>query len=173
MSHAGSLMTMSDLYWRNQKPTSNHTNLWLSDELVIVYKWILWWQEHILLRMSHNSITDEIVVCFLLTGGLQAFQSHYDNLCAKPNMPCKSDIYSPTTPFIEPQIETTTASRITPHLCLGKFILYLTFFYLWDASKNITECEKAFTPQQTPPLPSEDWQIRNVPFDKWQNLVVS
>jgi len=72
------------------------------------------------LHLVMTSLLKEGKQVFILKGGLQEFQSHYDNLCAKPNMPaCKSDIYSPTTPFIEPQIETTTASLILPHLCLG------------------------------------------------------
>jgi len=56
----------------------------------------------------------------ILQGGLKEFQAHYSQLCEKPN---EGDghcpLYSPTTPCIEPAIDTAIASEILPFLYIG------------------------------------------------------
>lgn len=55
-------------------------------------------------------------------GGIEEFRNKHLDLC---DSSIKSQearpLYSPTTPIIEPQIETATASQILPFLYLGKF----------------------------------------------------
>lgn len=55
-------------------------------------------------------------------GGIEEFRNKHMDLC---DSSIKSQearpLYSPTTPIIEPQIETATASQILPFLYLGKF----------------------------------------------------
>ena len=57
----------------------------------------------------------------LILGGLREFQTHYSQLCEKQK---EGDghcpLYSPTTPAIEPAIDTATASEILPNIYIGK-----------------------------------------------------
>lgn len=56
----------------------------------------------------------------ILKGGLSEFQNKHEDLCKsclKPQEP--KPLYSPTTPIIEPAIETETATQILPFLYLG------------------------------------------------------
>ncbi|KAL4237319.1 Dual specificity protein phosphatase 10 [Mactra antiquata] len=56
----------------------------------------------------------------ILKGGLDDFQAEYEELC-KSSLKAHEHkpLYSPTTPIIEPAIETATASQIVPFLYLG------------------------------------------------------
>ncbi|WAR19845.1 DUS10-like protein [Mya arenaria] len=56
----------------------------------------------------------------ILKGGLDEFEREYGDLC-KSSLKCHEHkpLYSPTTPIIEPAIETATASQILPFLYLG------------------------------------------------------
>lgn len=58
---------------------------------------------------------------FFPAGGIEEFRNEHVDLC---DSSVKSQearpLYSPTTPIIEPQIETATASQILPFLYLGK-----------------------------------------------------
>ncbi|KAH3850690.1 dual specificity protein phosphatase 10-like [Dreissena polymorpha] len=56
----------------------------------------------------------------VLKGGLDDFQSEHGDMC-KSSLKCHEHkpLYSPTTPIIEPAIETATASQILPFLYLG------------------------------------------------------
>ena len=55
------------------------------------------------------------------SGGLDDFQSQHEDLC-KSSLKAQEHkpLYSPTTPIIEPAIETATASEILPFLYLGR-----------------------------------------------------
>lgn len=59
-------------------------------------------------------------------GGLDDFQADHEELC-KSSLKAHEHkpLYSPTTPIIEPAIETATASQILPFLYLGKFLYWL------------------------------------------------
>lgn len=71
-------------------------------------------------------------VLFVFLGGLEEFRTQCsdDHINTQESRP----LYSPTTPIIEPQIETATASEILPFLYLGKdsilfcFICYVQLF---------------------------------------------
>lgn len=55
-------------------------------------------------------------------GGIEEFRNKHMDLCDSSIKPQEArPLYSPTTPIIEPQIETATASQILPFLYLGKF----------------------------------------------------
>lgn len=85
---------------------------------------------------------------FYFSGGLDEFQLEYSDLC-KSSLKCHEHkpLYSPTTPIIEPAIETATASQILPFLFLGKDCACLLCFdnsqnlLLWgDTLKSISVC---------------------------------
>jgi hypothetical protein len=93
-----------------------------------------------------------VVFCCVL-GGLEEFRTQCsdDHINTQESRP----LYSPTTPIIEPQIETATASEILPFLYLGKdsilfsFICYLLIWLnqlikktslLLDSSCWINQC---------------------------------
>jgi hypothetical protein len=61
-----------------------------------------------------------LFLCYFV-GGIEEFRNEHVDLC---DSSVKSQearpLYSPTTPIIEPQIETATASQILPFLYLGK-----------------------------------------------------
>lgn len=57
-------------------------------------------------------------IFILILGGIEEFRTQCsdDHINTQESRP----LYSPTTPIIEPQIETATASEILPFLYLGK-----------------------------------------------------
>lgn len=56
----------------------------------------------------------------ILKGGLDDFQTDHEDLCKSSLKAIEhKPLYSPTTPIIEPAIETATASQILPFLYLG------------------------------------------------------
>lgn len=58
-------------------------------------------------------------------------------------------LYSPTTPIIEPQIETATASQILPFLYLGKFSQ--PFGPTQLITHKLPKCTESFPPRKQMP----------------------
>jgi len=57
---------------------------------------------------------------YVLAGGLKAFQKDYSHLCSGPVGTEQGDrLYSPTTPIVEPQIESAKICQVLPYLYLG------------------------------------------------------
>ena len=72
-------------------------------------------------KCSHDVRCSFLTICStVVSGGLSEFQTKHEELCKsclKPQEP--KPLYSPTTPIIEPAIETETATQILPFLYLG------------------------------------------------------
>ena len=62
---------------------------------------------------------------WLFSGGLRGFQTNFSSLCAKVCDDARPPLFSPTTPIIEPAIETATMAQILPFLYLGEFHITL------------------------------------------------
>eukprot|EP00918_Siedleckia_nematoides_P052834 GHVU01115366.1.p1 GENE.GHVU01115366.1~~GHVU01115366.1.p1 ORF type:complete len:394 (-),score=12.61 GHVU01115366.1:1589-2770(-) len=70
------------------------------------------------LHLVLTSLLKEGKVPKILQGGLRGFQTNFSNLCAKVCDDTKP-LFSPTTPIIEPAIETAIMAQTLPFLYLG------------------------------------------------------